>query len=69
MAKDSEPIARVLVTNGIQTSAGPGPGVLDLPEDEASGPVGRRVACILAKDEDPADLGKTRRQMHGVSIS
>jgi len=67
MAKTSEPTVRVLVTNGIQTSRGPGPGVVDLPKDEASDLVGRRYGRILAEDEDPADLGKTRRHAHGVT--
>jgi hypothetical protein len=67
MAKTSTPTVRVYVTNGLQTSAGPGPGVLDLPEDEASSIVSRRYGRILGPDEDPEDQAKTRRFSHGVT--
>ena len=67
MAKTSAPTVRVYVTNGLQTSAGPGPGVLDLPEDEASSIVANRHGRILGPGEDPADQAKTRRHAHGVT--
>jgi hypothetical protein len=60
-------LVRVLVTNGHATSGGPGPGVVEIPLAEASSIVARKYGRILGPDEDPADLGRTRRYSEGVS--
>jgi hypothetical protein len=66
MAKDSE-LVRIYVVNGHRTSAGCGPGVMQLPADEAASIVARRYGRILSEDEQPGDLGRTRRYVEGVS--
>jgi hypothetical protein len=67
MATGSEPTVRVYVVNGLRTSAGNGPGVFELPADEASSIITRKYGRPLGPDEDPADLGRTRRYAEGVS--
>jgi hypothetical protein len=67
MAKDTSPLVRIYVVNGHRTSAGAGPGVVELPAEEASAIVARKYGRILGPDEDPADLGRTRRYAAGVS--
>lgn len=63
--KAGTPLVRVLVTNGHATSGGSGPGVVEVPPDEASSIADRRYGRILGPDEDPADIGKNRRRAHG----
>jgi hypothetical protein len=67
MAKDTK--VRVLLHNGHQASDGTqGPWrVAEVPPEEASDLVARRYGRILGPDEDPADLGATRRMSHGVT--
>jgi hypothetical protein len=67
MARTSEPTVRIYVVNGLRTSAGNGPGVVEVPADEAAAIAARRYGRILGPDEDPADHGRTRRQAHAVS--
>jgi hypothetical protein len=60
-------LVRIYVVNGHRTSAGTGPGVFELPLSEAQYIVACRYGRILGPDEDPADLGRTRRFSEGVS--
>jgi hypothetical protein len=68
MANDTA-LVRVLLCNGHVASDGTqGPWtVATVPADEASAIVARRYGRILGPDEDPADLGQTRRHTDGVS--
>jgi hypothetical protein len=51
MAKDND-LVRVSVVNGHRKSAGAGPGVFELPAEEASAIVARRYGRILGPDEE-----------------
>ena len=65
--KAGQQLVRVLLGNGHRTSGGAGPGVVEVPPDEAGRIVANRHGRILGPDEDAGELGKTRRQAHGVS--
>ena len=49
MAGDT-PLVRILVVNGHRTSAGAGPGVFEIPLDEASSIAARRYGRILGPE-------------------
>lgn len=61
------PLVRVLVTNGHSTSGGPGPGVVEVPPDEAGRIAANRHGRILGPDEDAGELGTSPRMRRGVS--
>jgi hypothetical protein len=67
MSGKPEPTVRVHVTNGHLTSGGPGPGVVEVPADEAAAIVSMRHGRILGPGEQPDGLAATRRMSHGVS--
>jgi hypothetical protein len=66
MASDKGKV-RVLLGNSHQTSGGTGPGVVEVPADEAARIVANRHGRILGPGEEPDDLGATRRIRHGVT--
>jgi len=48
----AEPLVTIFLTNGVRTSAGPGPGVKTLPASEAGAIVSMKYAAY--GDRDPA---------------
>jgi hypothetical protein len=63
----AQQLVQVYVTNGHRTSGGPGPGVVEIPADEAARVVANRHGRILQPGEQAGDLGRSPQQIRGVT--
>jgi hypothetical protein len=57
-----EPLRDVYVTNGVRTSAGPGPGPKTLPASEASALIAMKYAVPGSRNPEAADPEPTTRR-------
>lgn len=59
-------LVRIYVSNGHRTSGGTGPGVVEVPLDEAQSLVARRFGRVLGPGEHEGELA-ARQALRGVT--
>ncbi len=65
MSEPAEPQVTIYLTNGVRTSAGPGPGVKTLPASEAGALVSMKYAVCGTRSPEAADPEPTVRRFGG----